>query len=247
MPRWATATDAVTVTVTAGRGCASQWSDRFWPRRRPRDDCARSSSGCRNRTGSIPAAAGPVRFSASTIERWYYRARAAHQDPVGALRARPRTDAGTRAGDVGGACCDAARAVPRPSVVVGAAAPRQPARACRCRPRLWGRCRPYATLTRVMRSLGLVRHRRRRQGQRETERTAVEAREVLSYEVSRSHALWHADMHHGKRRGADPRPAEWKTPILLGFLDDHSRLGCHPPGGTSPRPPRSSSTGCARR
>ena len=45
----------------------------------------------------------------------------------------------------------------------------------------------YATLTRVMLSLGLVR--RRRQGQREPERTALEAREVLSYEVSRSHAL----------------------------------------------------------
>ena len=37
---------------------------------------------------------GQVRFSASTIERWFYRARTAHQDPVKALRARPRTDAG---------------------------------------------------------------------------------------------------------------------------------------------------------
>ena len=41
-----------------------------------------------------PCGEGPVRFSASTIERWYYRARAAHRDPVRALRARPRTDAG---------------------------------------------------------------------------------------------------------------------------------------------------------
>ena len=55
---------------------------------------------------------------------------------------------------------------------------------------------------------------------------AAETHEVLSYEVSRSHGLWHCDMHHGKRRVPTPS-GEWKTSILLGFLDDHSRLGCH--------------------
>ena len=84
----------------------------------------------------------------------------------------------------------------------------------------------YATLTRVMRSLGLERRRRRRRFEKEPERPAVEAREVLSYEVSRSHALWHADYHHGRRRVLTAS-GEWRTPILLGFLDDHSRLGCH--------------------
>ena len=49
---------------------------------------------------------------------------------------------------------------------------------------------------------------------------------MLSYEVSRSHALWHGDFHHGKRRVLT-QSGEWRTPILLGFLDDHSRLGCH--------------------
>ena len=41
-----------------------------------------------------PSGRGPVRFSVSTIERWYYQARAAHHDPVGALRRRVRTDSG---------------------------------------------------------------------------------------------------------------------------------------------------------
>ena len=81
-----------------------------------------------------PCGEGPVRFSASTIERWYYRARAAHQDPVRALRARPRTDAGRVRAMSAALVRGAARAVPRPSVVVGAAAPRQPAGPCRCRP-----------------------------------------------------------------------------------------------------------------
>ena len=35
-----------------------------------------------------------------------------------------------------------------------------------------------------------------------------------------------ADFHHGKRRVLTVA-GEWRTPILLGFLDDHSRLGCH--------------------
>ena len=39
-----------------------------------------------------PCGKGPVRFSASTIERWYYQARAADNDPVGALKRRPRAE-----------------------------------------------------------------------------------------------------------------------------------------------------------
>ena len=83
----------------------------------------------------------------------------------------------------------------------------------------------YATLTRAMRARGLVRKRRRKWSESE-DKPPAEAREVLSYEVSRSHALWHADFHHGKRRVLTAS-GEWETPILLGFLDDHSRLGCH--------------------
>ena len=41
-----------------------------------------------------PTSGGQVHFSASTIERWYYQARSAHQDPVKALRRRARTDVG---------------------------------------------------------------------------------------------------------------------------------------------------------
>ena len=67
-----------------------------------------------------------------------------------------------------------------------------------------------------------MRQRRRRRFEPEPV-PAAETREVLSYEVSRSHGLWHCDMHHGKRRVLTPS-GEWKTPILLGFLDDHSRV-----------------------
>ena len=105
----------------------------------------------------------------------------------------------------------------------------------------------YATLTRAMRNRGLVRkRRRRRRGDGDTAPPAS-AREVLSYEVSRSHALWHTDFHRGKRRVLIPS-GEWKTPILLGFLDDHSRLGCHLQWYLpAPLPPRRARRGAAVR
>ena len=172
-----------------------------------------------------PSGRGLVRFSVSTIERWYYQARAAHQDPVKALRRRARADAGR------------VRAM---SPVLVAALREQYRAHPSCSAQLHydnlqarvdadpalGPMPSYATVTRVMRSLGLVRQRRCRRFEREPERAPVETREVLSYEVSRSHALWHADFHHGKRRVLTTA-GEWRTPILLGFLDDHSRLGCH--------------------
>ena len=171
-----------------------------------------------------PCGKGPVRFSASTIERWYYQARAADNDPVGALKRRPRADAG-RHRAMSPALIEALREQYRvhPSWSAQLHHENLAARV-EADPAL-GPMPSYATLTRAMRARGLVRKRRRRWHQSEA-KPPVEAREVLSYEVSRSHALWHADFHHAKRRVLSAS-GEWKTPILLGFLDDHSRLGCH--------------------
>ena len=41
-----------------------------------------------------PLTGEPVRFSMSTLERWYYAARSARRDPVARLRRRVRSDAG---------------------------------------------------------------------------------------------------------------------------------------------------------
>ena len=48
------------------------------------------------RTWRHPMTEEPVRFAVSTLERWYYRARSAPLDPVGALRNRVRRDVGTQ-------------------------------------------------------------------------------------------------------------------------------------------------------
>lgn len=54
----------------------------------------------------------------------------------------------------------------------------------------------------------------------------LEAREVRSYESEYSGGLWHWDCHNGSRRVLAPR-GKWRTPVLFGVLDDHSRLACH--------------------
>src|SRR5262245_44099186 len=46
-------------------------------------------------TWKHPATGEPVRFGAPTIERWYYQARNAGVDRVGALRKKVRKDSGT--------------------------------------------------------------------------------------------------------------------------------------------------------
>ena len=167
-----------------------------------------------------PTRGGTVRFSVSTIERWYYRARA-EVDPVGVLRRRVRSDAGrVRAMSplLIAVLRDQYRDHPSWSVqlhhdnlrvLVETDPSLEPMPS-------------YATLTRVMRSLGLER---RRPLDRMLQ-TPATGREVLSWEVDRCHALWHGDFHHCSRRVLTASGA-WKTPILLSFLDDHSRLGCH--------------------
>ena len=176
------------------------------------------------RSWEHPSGQGPVQFAASTIERWYYQARAAHQDPVKALGRRPRADAGrvrAMSATLIEALLDQYRAHPSWSAQLHydnlrARVEVEPA---------LGPMPSYATLTRVMRDRGLTRRRRRRKLGEQPEPRA-EPREVLSYEIARSHGLWHADFHHGKRRVLTVS-GEWRTPIVLGFLDDHSRLGCH--------------------
>ena len=171
-----------------------------------------------------PSGKGPVRFSVSTIERWYYAARAEEQDPVKALRQKPRADVG-RQRALSAALIEALRDQYRAHPSWSAQLHYENLQALVEADPALGPMPSYATLTRAMRSRGLVRRRRRKWFEKET-RPPAEPREVLSYEVSRSHGLWHADMHSGKRRVLTAS-GEWRTPILLGFLDDHSRLGCH--------------------
>jgi len=62
-------------------------------------------------------------------------------------------------------------------------------------------------------------------GTRRAERR-LDEREVRSYEAEYVNGLWHLDFHHGKKKVLVAR-GQYVTPLVLGILDDHSRLACH--------------------
>src|SRR5260370_7490185 len=54
----------------------------------------------------------------------------------------------------------------------------------------------------------------------------LERLEVRSFELDHVSALWHLDFHHGSRKVLT-RQGAWATPMLLGVIDDRSRLVYH--------------------
>ena len=57
-------------------------------------------------------------------------------------------------------------------------------------------------------------------------RDRLERLEVRSFEVEHVSALWHLDFHHASRKVLT-RAGTWVKPMLLGVIDDRSRLVCH--------------------
>jgi transposase InsO family protein len=168
-----------------------------------------------------------VRFGFSTIERWYYRARRERRDPVGVLRRKLRRDLGRQS-----AISDALvvallgqyRDHPNWSVQLHADELRS---RVLVDPAL-GKVPSYASVRRFLRRRGL---RKRRGGVSASAgvlraEKRIEEREVRSYEAAHVNALWHLDFHHGRRKVLTAA-GERVVPLLLGVLDDRSRLCCH--------------------
>lgn len=175
-----------------------------------------------------PVTGEPVRFGVSTLERWYYRARRERQDPVGVLKRKRRSDAGTQSAMTTAARqalmaqyaahkswsaqlhCDNLAALAKTQAELGAPP-------------------SYSTVRRFLRANGLEKRRpltwRKTAGALEAEKR-LEQREVRSFEAEFVGGLWHWDFHHGSRKVLTPR-GEWIKPLLLGILDDRSRLACH--------------------
>ena len=167
-----------------------------------------------------------VRFSTATLERWFYAARQA-QDPVAALRRRRRSDAG-RARRLSAVLMQALQAQYRdhPGWTVQLHYDNLAAQAEA--DATLGFVPSYGTVRRYMKAQGLHRKRRPRRdtaGARQAEQR-LEQLEVRSYEFEYANALWHLDFHHGRRQVLLPS-GQWITPLLLGIIDDHSRLVCH--------------------
>jgi len=165
-----------------------------------------------------------MRFATSTIERWYYAARAA-QDPVGALKTRVRLDCGQQRG--------------LSSTLIAALAAQYRAHSSWSAQLHYDNLRAalaaqqpmpsYSTLRRHLKTQGLLK-----QGRARTRSTPgmlaasehLQSREVRSFELDHVNALWHLDFHRGSRKVLT-RQGSWGTPMALAVLDDRSRLACH--------------------
>ncbi|MGH8229394.1 MAG: hypothetical protein ACREU3_16100 [Steroidobacteraceae bacterium] len=174
-----------------------------------------------------PISGEPVRFARSTIERWLHRARRERRDPVGVLRRKVRADAGVQ--KVSCAIREALRAqyTAHPSWSVNlhygnlcalaqAAASLLPVPS-------------YSSIRRLFAAQGW--RKRRRLSTRDTAGAAraearLASREVRSYEAEYVGGLIHWDAHVGSHPVLTAR-GQWATPVLIGILDDRSRLACH--------------------
>jgi transposase InsO family protein len=179
------------------------------------------------KTWTHPVSGRDVRFAAVTIERWYYRARREKDDPVGVLQRAVRKDCGK---------ISLAPAVAEQLILQYREHPHWSyqlhydnlAALLKDNPGLGPR-RSYSTVRRYMKAHGLVRKRRPAPKGRPGEIRAAqrrETREVRSYEAEYVGSLWHLDFHHGSLKVVTDR-GTWQRPIVLGILDDHSRLCCH--------------------
>jgi transposase InsO family protein len=168
-----------------------------------------------------------VQFGVSTLERWYYLARAA-KDPIHALERKTRSDQGQHpalSSRVREAL--AAQYCDHPSWSYQLHADNLAARV-EADPTL-GPMPSYASVLRFMKSRGLLKRPRRGPAHSPGARRAearYEAREIRSYQSEYVNALWHLDFHHGSCRVLRS-DGQWAYPLLLGILDDHSRLGAH--------------------
>jgi transposase InsO family protein len=165
-----------------------------------------------------------IRFAVSTIERWLYAARKA-ADPVRALRNQVRRDIGrfpSLSAEAVAALSAQYRAHPGWTAQLHHDNLRVTLSAAHLK------CPSYPSIRRYLKAEGLLR---RRPPKRNTDgavaaREHLEQREVRSYEVEHVLQLLHLDFHHGSRKVLT-RSGSYVKPLLVGFIDDRSRVLAH--------------------
>ena len=167
-----------------------------------------------------------ISLGASTIERWYYKAKGA-ADPIAALGRKIRNDAGIRwsmSETLFTALKSQYESHRRWNVQLhydnlAAMVKEQPQ---------LGPMVSYKTVLRCMRENGWMQiHEPARPThgqQRAAERLC--RREVRGFEVAHVHGLWHLDFHQARISILDAA-GKWHRPVALAICDDHSRLCCH--------------------
>jgi putative transposase len=168
------------------------------------------------RTWQHPVTGKPVRFGLSTLERWFYAARGAGDDPVTVLRTRVRADAG-----------QSRQLSPTVMAAIEAQYKQHPSWSIQlhyenlCVALGAEELPSYATVRRHFEARGL---RKLRRGVEVNKHFAP--REVRSFEAEHTNSLWHLDFHEGSRSVLTAQ-GQWAKPYCLCVMDDRSRLACH--------------------
>ena len=175
-----------------------------------------------------PVTGVPTRYSHKTIEEWYYKANASN-NPVDVLNRKRRCDSG-----------DFKTITEEQKMFLRNQFDQHKSWSCRLHydnmianeKKIHGpetEVPSYQTVRRYMRSCGMDRRKRARNSDRSGACIAdsrLASLETRSYESAFAGGLWHLDFHHGSKKIVT-EDGQWITPILLGILDDHSRLVCH--------------------
>ncbi len=157
-------------------------------------------------------------ISFPTIQRWYYAAKGDSPEPEQLLLRKRRKDAGRSSSVSEQLAQDLAQQYrDHPCwqyklhydnlVVLAKKAGHE------------GKVPSYATVHRYMKAHGMMRQKARRKGR-------PHEMEMRGWEVRFTNQLWHLDFHEASR-SVLLSDGTWKRPVLLGILDDHSRLVCH--------------------
>lgn len=194
----------------------------------PRGELCKSLAALAARTYRHPLEPDKqIQFKASSIERWYYRALGA-SDPVAELMNKVRSDTG-RSNSMSAELLSSlgSQYKEHPKWTYQLHFDNLLALAAE-RPEL-GPVPTYATVRRRMQANGWYKKKGLPRNPTPGRIAAVERFEqfeVRSYEVSHVNALWHLDFHECSRSVVDAK-GRYHKPLLLGILDDKSRLSCH--------------------
>jgi putative transposase len=167
-----------------------------------------------------------ISLGASTIERWYYKAKGA-ADPIAALGRKIRNDAGIR-WSMSQTLFAALKSQYENHRRWNVQLHHDNLKALvKTQPHL-GPMVSYKTVLRCMRENGWLQVRQPALPTAGQQRAAdrLQRREVRGFEVAHVHGLWHLDFHQARISILDAA-GKWHRPLALAICDDHSRLCCH--------------------
>ena len=177
-----------------------------------------------DKTWRHPDSGLDVTFGVSTLERWFYASRHAG-DPVAALKNRLRRDISrfpSLAPEVIAILTQQYREHPGWTVQLHFD------NLCVAKMGDGIKVPSYSTVRRYLKAQGMFRQAqpKRMTAGALAARDRLERLEVRSFEVDHVSLLWHLDFHQGSRKVLT-QAGDWVTPMLMGVIDDRSRLVCH--------------------